>query len=64
MPVALVRLGFGRLWAHPFSSLALVTVATVQNPSLGQPLNRTSALGPRGLVAVCVLVITSPMGRF
>jgi hypothetical protein len=61
--MTLVRLGFGRLWAHPFSPLALVTTATVRNPSLGQPSNRTSALGPRGLVVVRVLVITSPSGR-
>jgi hypothetical protein len=29
MPVALVRSGFGRLWAHLLSSLALVTTVTV-----------------------------------
>jgi hypothetical protein len=33
--VRFFRLGFSRLWAHSFSSLALVTVATVQNPLLG-----------------------------
>jgi hypothetical protein len=43
-PVALMRLGFSRLWAHPFSSLALVTVSTVQNPLSGHPSNCTSIL--------------------
>jgi hypothetical protein len=61
--LTLVCPGFGRLWAHPFSSLALVTVATVLNPSPSQPSNRASTLGPRGLVVVRVLVITSPAGR-
>jgi acyl dehydratase len=53
--VTLVRPGFNRLWAHPFLSLALVMTVTVRNPSLGQPSNRVSALGPRGLVEVCAL---------
>jgi hypothetical protein len=48
MLVVLVHPDFNRLWAHTFSSLALVTVATVRNPSLGQPSNRVSALGASG----------------
>jgi hypothetical protein len=35
MAVPLVCLGIDRLWAHPFSSLTLVTAAAVRNPSLG-----------------------------
>jgi hypothetical protein len=61
--VALVHPGFGRLWAHPFSSLALVTMETIRNPSMGQPLNHTSTLGPWGLVAVRILVITYSRGE-
>jgi hypothetical protein len=34
-----------------------------ENPLLGQPSNRTSALGPWGLAAVRVLVITPPFGE-
>jgi hypothetical protein len=59
--VALVRLGFDRLWAHPLSSLALVTV---RNPSLDRPSNCAVALGPWVLVTVRILVIISPAKRF
>jgi hypothetical protein len=61
--VALVHPGFGRLLAHPFSSLALVTAATIQNPLLGQPSNCALVLDHWGLVTVRILVIISPTGK-
>jgi hypothetical protein len=47
------------LWAHPFSSLALVMAATVRNPLPGQPSNRLSVLDLRDLVLVVIQVIIS-----
>jgi hypothetical protein len=43
--VTLVRLGFGCLWAHSFSSLALVTAANIQKPFDGPAFE--SRISPR-----------------
>jgi hypothetical protein len=56
-----MRPGFGCLWAHPFSSLALVTAVVVQNPSLGQPSNCASFLDLWDLVTVRAPVIILPL---
>jgi hypothetical protein len=62
MPMALVCLGLGRLWAHPFSSLILVTVAAVRNHLLGQLYEPHISFNLRDPVMVRIPKVTPPSG--
>ena len=64
MPMALVRPGAGRLWAHPSPPLTLVVPGAAANPLVGQPSNSRALMGRGGVFSPVSLLTCDEAARW